>query len=106
MWETPAAPGGEVRGPDEAQAVMEKVTSGFPDFRAEITDTFTRGNEGMAELRFTMTHEGEYEDIPPTGREAERRGTSKWRVADGKLQELRDCADMRSLLEQLGVVGK
>lgn len=103
VWTTPAAPGGEVHGPDEAREVMEKITSGFPDFEVEITDMLTSGDKGMAELEFTMTHEGEYEGIPPTGREVELRGTSKWRVADGQLQELRDCANMLEFREQLGV---
>lgn len=103
VWSTPAAPGGEVHGPDEAREVMEKITSGFPDFEVEVTDALTSGDKGMAELTFTMTHEGEYEGIPPTGREVELRGTSKWHVADGKIQELRDCANIQELLDQLGV---
>lgn len=102
-WSTPTAPGGEVRGSDEAADVIEKITAGFPDFSAEITDSLTSGETGMAEVMFTMTHDGEYEGIPPTNREVELRGMSKWRVADGKLQELRDCANMQRLLEQLGV---
>lgn len=102
-WSTPAAPGGEVQGPDEAREVMEKITHGFPDFEVEITDILTSGNRGMAELEFRMTHEEEYEGIPPTGREVELRGTSKWHVADGKIQELRDCANMQELFDQLGV---
>ncbi len=105
-WETPAAPGGGVRGPDEAKEVIEKIVNGFPDFNAELTDVLTSGEKGMAEVRFTMTHEGEYEGIPPTGREVELRGASKWRVADGKIQELRDCANMQELVEQLGVTGE
>lgn len=103
VWSTPAAPGGEVQGPDEAREVMEKITRGFPDFEVEITDMLTSGDTGMAELAFTMTHEGEYEDIPPTNREVELRGTSQWYVADGKIQELQDCANMQDLLDQLGV---
>lgn len=103
VWSTPAAPGGEVHGPDEAREVMEKITSGFPDFEVKITDILTSGDKGMAELEFTMTHEGEYEGIPPTGQEVELRGTSKWHVADEKIQELRDCANMQELLDQLEV---
>lgn len=102
-WSTPAAPGGEVHGPDEAREVMEKIVDGFPDFEVEITDVLTSGDRGMAELLFTMTHEGEYEGIPPTGREVELRGTSKWHVADGEIEELRDCANMQELMAQLGV---
>ena len=102
-WETPAARSGEVRGYDEAEETLEKIVSGFPDFTAELTDMVTSENTGMSEVRFTMTHEGEYEGIPPTGREVELMGMSKWTVAEGKIQELRDCANMQELVEQLGV---
>ena len=60
-------------------------------------------DEGMAEVRFEMTHENEYEGVPATGREVELRGMSKWRVEDGKIQELRDYVNMQDLYEQLGV---
>lgn len=102
-WETPAAPGGEVRGYDEAEDVIEKIVSGFPDFSAELTDVLTSDDKGMAVVRFTGSHEGEYEGIPPTGQEFELVGMSRWTVADGKIQELRDCANMQELVEQLGV---
>lgn len=103
VWKTPGAPGGEVRGPEGAEEVIDAVTSGFPDFEAEIIDVLTSDDKGMAELRFTMTHEGEFNDIPPTGREAELQAMSTCRVADGKLQELRDYTNMQDLFDQLGV---
>lgn len=69
----------EASGPDEAKDVLKKIGSGFLDFTVEITEM--SGNKGMAELRFMMTHEGEYEGIPLTGREVElrepRNGTSQ-----------------------------
>lgn len=102
-WRTPAAPGGEVHGPEAAKEVMHRVTGGFPDFHAELGDVFVKGNEGMMTVRFTGTHENEFMDIPPTGREIELHGMSKVRVADGEIQELHDVVNMQSLLVQLGV---
>lgn len=103
VWETPAAPGGKVRGPDSAEDVVREVTGAFPDFEAELLDVLTNDDKGMAEVRFTMTHEGEYKGIPATGQDVELRAMSTWHVADRKLQELRDYANMQDLLEQLGV---
>lgn len=102
-WETPAAPSSGVRSYDEAEDVIEKIVSGFPDFSAELTDMLTSDDKGMAEVRFTGTHEGEYEGIPPTGQKFELPGMSKWTVADGKIQELHDYANMQDLVNQLGV---
>jgi steroid delta-isomerase-like uncharacterized protein len=102
-WRTPAAPGGAVHGPEESRAVMEQITGAFPDFHAEPGDVFVDGNEGMATVRFTGTHKGEFMEVPPTGKEVELVGTSKVRVADGKLQEQHDVANFQTLLAQLGV---
>lgn len=103
VWRTPAAPGSEVQGPEASREVMERITDGFPDFHAEPGDVFADGNEGMTTVRFTGTHEGEFMDVPPTAEEFELVGMSKVRVADGKLQEQHDVANMQVLLAQLGV---
>lgn len=102
-WRTPAAPGGEVQGLESTREVMERIIGGFPDFHAEPGEVFVKGNEGMATVRFTGTHEGEFMDIPPTGKEFELVGMTKLRVADGKIQDQHDVANMQALLAQLGV---
>lgn len=102
-WRTPAAPGGEVHGPEASREVMEQITGGFPDFHAEPGEMFVDGNEGIATVRFTGTQEGEFMKIPPTGQEIELFGMSKVRVANGKLQEQHDVANFQALLAQLGV---
>lgn len=102
-WRTPAAPGGEVHGPEASREVMEQITVGFPDFHAEPGEVFVDGNEGIATVRFTGTQEGEFMEIPPTGQEIELFGMSKVRVANGKLQEQHDVANFQALLAQLGV---
>lgn len=100
---TPGAPDGEARGPDGVEAFMREITSAFPDFEVEIVDMLSDEKTVMTENRFTMTHEGEFDGIPPTGREVEFRSMGKFRVADGKLQELREYANVQEIYEQLGV---
>lgn len=102
-WRTPAAPGGEVHGLEATREVIEQVTGGFPDFHAEPEKVFVEGNEGIAVIRFTGTHEGAFMDIPPTNREVELVGTTRGRVDDGQLAELHDVVNMQELLDQLGV---
>lgn len=103
VWRTPAAPDGPIKGVDNAREVIERMNGGFPDFRAEPGDVFVEGNEGIAPVRFTGTHEGEFMEIPPTGREIELTGMTKVRVVDGELQEQHDVANMQTLLAQVGV---
>lgn len=100
---SPAVPNGEAHGPDGVEAFMREVTTGFPDFDVTPVAILSSGDLVMVEHKFTMTHEGEFNGIPPTGREIELGSMAKCRVADGKLQELREYLDMHSVLEQLGV---
>lgn len=55
----------------------------------------------MYEATLTMTHEGEFDGIPPTGREVEVREMATYRVAEGEIQEYRVCFDRQAVFEQL-----
>lgn len=99
----PTAPGGVVRSRDELEAFMRGVTAGFPDFHVTILDLLADENQVMYEAELTMTHEGEFEGIPPTGREVEIREMATCHVADGRLQEYRIYFDQQEVFEQLGL---
>lgn len=102
VWETPGAPN-TVQGIEAATEVVQMVTGAFPDFEIELRDALVVDDKGMAEVRFTGTHENEFAGIPPTGEEFELDGMSSWRVSDGKIQELRDYLNMQEFLQQIGV---
>ena len=99
----PAAPGGEVHGPDGLEAFIREVAAGFPDFRVEILDVLATNDLVMYEGKVTMTHEGEFDGINPTGREAEFREMTKYRVEDGSIREHRAYFDQQGIYEQLGI---
>lgn len=96
-------PGGSADGRDGLEEWMREVTTGFPDFRVEVLDRLASEDTVMTEVKYRMTHEGEFNGIPPTGREVEIDGMAKLRIEDGKIEEHRDYVDQRDLLEQLGV---
>lgn len=98
----PAMPEGEIHGRDGFEAWMDAITTAFPDFEAEILDVLADGGTAMAELKFTMTQEGEFDGVPPTGKTAEFRGMATFRVEDGTVRELRNYLDTRTLFDQLG----
>lgn len=97
------APGGEVHGHDGLEEWMHAFTSAFPDFHVDTLDAIAEGNTVVVEGRYTMTHEGEFDGIPPTGRAVELRGMAKFLVDDGKVREHREYHDNQRILEQLGV---
>lgn len=103
VHKTPMAPGGEIRGPDGVEEFMNQMTSAFPDFQAEIVESLSSGDRAAVETEFKMTHEGEFKGIPPTGQVVEMRSLAMVQTADGKLQEIREYADRKGMLDQLGV---
>lgn len=99
----PGAPGGEIRGRDALEAFLRELRTGFPDFEVTIDDTLASDDVIMAEWTFTATHGGEFNGIPPTGREIDLRGMDKIVVTDGKVQEHRIYYNLQELFEQLGL---
>lgn len=57
----------------------------------------------MYEWTGTGTHEEEYQDIPPTGRELDLTGMGRASVADGKGQAVWTYYDRQTVFEQLGL---
>jgi len=99
----PTAPSGVVHGRDELEAFMRGVVAGFPDFDLTILDLLADEDRVMYEAELTMTHEGEFEGIPPTGREVEIREMANCHVADGRIQEYRVYFNQQAVFEQLGL---
>jgi predicted ester cyclase len=60
----------------------------------------------LVATRYVMsaTHQGEFANIPPTGKRFTVTGIEMHRFADGKLVELWNVVDVLGILRQLGVV--
>lgn len=99
----PAAPGGEVHGHDGLESFIRAVVGGFSDFHVNVVDMVVGEDRVMSENEYRMTHDGEFDGIPPTNRTVEVMGMGKVRVADGRVQEHHVYFDQQAILEQLGV---
>jgi steroid delta-isomerase-like uncharacterized protein len=96
-------PAAEVHGPDGLKQFIRQLTTGFPDLEVTILDLVSSDELVMYEGEISMTHEGEFDGIPPTGRTAQFREMSKFRVADGAIREHRVYFDQQGIYEQLGL---
>ena len=96
--------GSEVHGRDGMEEYIRGILAGFPDLHVSVTDMMSSGNTVMYEATLTMTHEGEFEGIPPTGRELELREMATIEVADGRVEAHRVYFDNQETLRQLGLV--
>ena len=87
------------------QFVTTHLTT-FPDLHITIQDQIAEND--LVATRYVMrgTHQGEFADIPPTGKQFTVTGIEMHRFADGKLVELWNVVDVLGMLQQLGVISK
>lgn len=73
----------------------------FPDLRAEIVEVFASGEWVAARITWTGTNDGELMGNPPTRKRVAISEIEIVRIVDGRIVDLRQVADVQSLLTQL-----
>ena len=76
----------------------------FPDLRLTVEDIFSEGDTVAARVAFRGTHRGEFQGIPPTGKEVAFSSIEIDRMVDGKVAEHWFEMDLLSLMGQLGAI--
>lgn len=91
----------DLEGLKENMRVMRQA---FPDIEASIDALLTDGD--YVTKRFTVrgTHRGEFNGIPPTGKQIECQGIDVLRISGGKIEEIWMSFDYLGVLQQLGVL--
>lgn len=96
-------PKGQVHGRNGLETFIRGTVNGFPDFHVDIYDLLCNGHMGLYEGCITMTHEGDFFGIPPTGGHAEFRYVGSLRIAEGAVLEHRVYPPVGVILDQLGL---
>ena len=78
----------------------------FPDLRLTVQDIAAEGDTVAARVDFHGTHRGEFQGIPPSGKEVAFSSMEFNRVADGKVEEHWVELDLLGLMQQLGAIPK
>jgi steroid delta-isomerase-like uncharacterized protein len=76
----------------------------FPDLRLTVEDIFSVEDRVAARVAFRGTHRGEFQGVPPTGKEVAFSSIEIDRMADGKVQEHWFELDQLGLMQQLGAI--
>jgi steroid delta-isomerase-like uncharacterized protein len=77
----------------------------FTVLHAEIEELLAEDDRVVARLTISGTNTGPYRGLPqPTGKHGDMRAIFIFRVADGRIAEIRGVADRMHLLTQLGVL--
>ena len=76
----------------------------FPDEQMTFEDQIAEGEKVVSRMASTATHTGEFQGIPPTGKQIRVTGKGIERIADGKIVERWGVVGMLGVMQQLGVV--
>ncbi len=90
-------------GMDDLVAMVDTVYTAFPDFMHRIEDMFADGDKVIVRLTDVGTHQGEYEGVPPTGKEISFGAIAIMEIRDGMVVELWEEIDMLGFMQQLGL---
>jgi predicted ester cyclase len=73
----------------------------FPDIRITFEDIIVEGNKVVCRYNLAGTHEGQFVDLQPTGKQFKVNGMTIFSFRDAKATERWNLVDMMSLMEQL-----
>lgn len=94
----------ELHGVDEILDFLDRHFDMFPDYAGETQAIIAEGDTVAVRYSVSGTHEGEYQDIEPTGNAAEWTGIAMYRIEDDQIAEVWLEEDRLGLLEQLEAV--
>ena len=94
----------DIRGRDGAKRYVAALRAGFPDLHLSIEDQIAEGDMVVTRWIARGTHTGEFQGVPPTGRQIKVAGTDIDRIIEGKTVECWVHVDQLGLMQQLGVI--
>lgn len=86
------------------EQMLRMFYSAFPDLHHTFDDQIAEGDKVVLRLTFRGTHQGEFQGIPPTGKEIAITAIVVDRIEGGKIVEHWSNMDNLSLMQQLGVI--
>ena len=98
-----AAPG-PLEGLEAWRQFSGPFAEAFPDLRLTVEDIAAEGETVAARVAFRGTHRGEFQGIPPSGKEVSFSSMEFNRVVGGKVEEHWVELDLFGLMQQLGAI--
>ena len=89
---------------EQSLAMIHDVYQAFNDFKHHIEETFAVDDVVIMRITDRATHTGVFEGIPATGRTINIGQISILRIRGEQITEIREEADMLTLMQQLGAI--
>lgn len=90
-----------VRGREIWTLGAQAMWQAFPDLRIEIADAFGVGDRVAVRLRFSGTHDGEFQGVPATHRPVSFTSVEIYRFESGRIAEEWVSPDIFGLMQQI-----
>ncbi len=91
-------------GPEGVRIFASHLYAAFPDFHLTTEESIAEGDKVVNRWSFQGTHQGIYQNVPPTGVTVTITGIDIFRIANGKIVELRQELNLLGLLQQFGAI--
>ena len=89
-------------GPELYRRRILELTASFPDMRFTLDDLIAEKEKVVASWVISATHDGEFMNIPATGKKVSVEGITIHFIRDGKILDSNARWDAVGLLRQLG----
>ncbi len=93
------------QGAEGTRIALTNFFNAFPDFEDKIDFVIADGDKVVTHVKFSGTHEGEFQGMKPTGKHFTTNGIEVLRIADNKMVERWFWFDTMGMLQQLGIMG-
>ena len=85
-------------------AMIRSVYESFADLTHDVHETIAAGDRVVARMTLRGTHTGMFEGLAASGRTIGVGQISIFRVADDRITEIREEADLLLLMQQIGAI--
>jgi steroid delta-isomerase-like uncharacterized protein len=92
----------DVRGREEVVDFMQIILKALPDVHVAIEDLFATEDRAAMRVTVSGTHQGEFQNIAPTGKKVKFSTFNLYRFKEGKLAEFWQLIDVANFLRQIG----
>lgn len=83
---------------------MSGFSAAFSDGHAVVEDQVAEGDKVVTRITWRATHSGNFQGLPPTGKQIAMAGTIVQRIKDGKIVDHWPVFDRMGMMQQLGLV--
>ena len=97
-------PDGDFQGLEGYKQLYNAYVTAFPDCHFTVDDLVAEGDKVSMSYTFTGTHDGQLQDVAPTGKRVTVSGVFVGRIVGGKAVEDRTVWDTLGLMRQIGAV--